>query len=200
MRHMWGTCGKCNITVSWERSTDAGRDEQLPEEKLTFFECPSCGDSIHDGSDPTARWEQEDSKLIPALRRAVDAEKELRQRELHHFEEEQARAKAEGKVGVLLAALNVALNSEDENALQGARVALEEIRDEDLTLLNERDAAVAALNALVKGARLDQFTDGYVVVHADTRSAVRWVASLEDLAETDADDKQDEDEDDEETR
>lgn len=77
MRHMWGTCTNCNITVSWEVSTDATRDADLPlEDELALLACPSCDAALAEGADPTARWEQEDSKLIPALRRAEEAEKE----------------------------------------------------------------------------------------------------------------------------
>lgn len=45
--------------------------------------------------------------------------------------------KSQARVGILLSALNVALNSNDCYALDGARFTLEQIRDEDLTVYRE---------------------------------------------------------------
>jgi FMN phosphatase YigB (HAD superfamily) len=53
--------------------------------------------------------------------------------------------RTEARMAVLLAALNVALNDDDPEALEGARMALAEVRREDLTLLHDRDNLRAAL-------------------------------------------------------
>lgn len=77
MRHIWGTCAECKVTVSWEASIDAGKGDQLPNHEESFFECPYCGNGIEDGSDPTARWEQEESTLRRAHRAMHEAQKAL---------------------------------------------------------------------------------------------------------------------------
>lgn len=75
-----------------------------------------------------------------------------------------SRTKAtEARVEVLRAALNIALNSDDPQALEGARMALQEVREEDLELLVERDRLRLRLQqADVEMARIETATEpGY---------------------------------------
>lgn len=87
--------------------------------------------------------------------------------DFHRCDEQAERAyhrarNAEARVAVLLAALNVALNSDDQDALAGARFALEEVRDEDLTLLHEIEqlrGAVARAEVLADKWRNEEMPD-----------------------------------------
>jgi hypothetical protein len=83
---------------------------------------------------------------------------------------------AEARIAVLLAALNVALNDDDPEALEGAHMALEEIRNEDLTLLHERDRLTAALaDEQARALAAKVAADGY---RQRAERAEAWVSDV----------------------
>lgn len=101
----------------------------------------------------------------------------------------EARAeRAEAKNETLLAALNVALNSGSESALEGARIALDDLQDDDLPVLRKVKRLTAERDIAMKAAATERLEADMLRRNRDKyqeRSA-EVVALRADLAEAKA--------------